>query len=128
MSESRTKNSIKNIFYSYLAQVVTILLKFLVRTYFVKVLTTEYLGLNGLFGNILTFLSFAELGIGGAITYNLYVEIAKNNTIRIKQLMRLYKRAYLSIGCFVLIVGSSLTPFINFFITGEVTVPNIHII
>ena len=128
MNDGRTKNSIKNLFYSYIGQIINILLKFVVRSYFVKTLTTEYLGLNGLFGNILTFLSFAELGIGGAITYNLYIELAKDNKIRIKQLMRLYKTAYMLIGCFVLLIGSALTPFLDFFIAEGYTVPNIQII
>lgn len=128
MNDGRTKNSIKNLFYSYLGQVINILLKFVVRSFFVKTLTTEYLGLNGLFGNILTFLSFAELGIGGAITYNLYIELAKDNKIRIKQLMRLYKTAYLLIGCFVLIIGSALTPFLDFFIAEETNIPNLQLI
>ncbi|MBR4791787.1 MAG: oligosaccharide flippase family protein [Treponema sp.] len=128
MSESRVKNSAKNLFYSYIGQIINILLKFALRSYFIRVLTTEYLGLNGLFGNILSFLSLAELGIGGAITYNLYVEIANQNTERIKQLMRLYKTAYVIIGCFVLLAGSSLIPFLDFFIEGKYEIPNIRLI
>ena len=128
MIEGRTKNSIKNISYSYLGQLINILLKFIVRSFFVKILSTEYLGLNGLFGNILTFLSFAELGIGSAITYNLYIEIAKDNKIRIKQLMKLYKTAYLIIGCFVLIIGASITPFLNYFIADDTAIPNLNLI
>lgn len=128
MNEGRTKNSIKNLFCSYFGHIINIFLKFVVRFFFVKILTTEYLGLNGLFGNILAFLSFAELGIGGAITYNLYIELAKDNKIRIKQLMKLYKTAYMLIGCFVLFVGSSLTPFLNFFIANNVNIPNLQLI
>lgn len=128
MNEGRTKKSIKNLFYAYLGQIVNVLLKFVVRYCFVKNLTTEYLGLSGLFGNILTFLSFAELGIGGAVTYNLYVELARNNTIKIKQLMRLYRKAYIIIGCFILVVGGVLSPFIDFFIAGECKIEYLHLI
>ena len=40
-------------------------------------LSAEYLGLNGLFTNILTILSLVELGIGPAMTFSLYKPLAE---------------------------------------------------
>lgn len=40
-------------------------------------LSNEYVGLSGLFSNVLMILSLAELGIGEAIVFSLYSPIAK---------------------------------------------------
>ena len=64
MEESRTKNTIRNVKTGAIVQMVNKIMAFVVRTVFIKMLNTEYLGVNGLFTNVLTILSFAELGIG----------------------------------------------------------------
>lgn len=43
---------------------------------FTRTLSAEYLGVSGLFTNILSMLSLAELGIGSAIVYALYKPLA----------------------------------------------------
>ena len=48
-------------------RISTLLLSFASRTVFIYVLGAEYLGLNGLFTNILSFLALSELGLGSAI-------------------------------------------------------------
>ena len=62
--ESRVRNSIKNIFLGIGNQVLVLIMTFISRIVFVRVLGAEYLGINGLFSNILTILSVAELGMG----------------------------------------------------------------
>ena len=85
----------------------------------------EYLGLNGLFSNVLSMLSIFELGIGSAIVYNLYKPIADNDVENIKTLMKFYKTAYNSIAIIIIFVGLAIIPFLNYFIN-DVTV-NINI-
>ena len=60
-------------------RVSTLLLSFASRTVFIYVLGAEYLGLNGLFTNILSFLALSELGLGSAIAFLLYKPIAEND-------------------------------------------------
>lgn len=115
-NQSRTKNSVKNILYSFGTYFLTLLLSFVNRTYFIQLLSDEYLGLNGLFTNILSFLSLAELGVGSAINFALYKPISDDNTELIKSLMQLYRKFYITIGLIVLVVGWSLTPFLQIFI------------
>jgi len=76
---SRTNYSMKNLKYTLIGQFSRILISFLSRTIFVIYLNAEYLGLNGLFTNILSVLSVAELGIGTAIAYSLYEPLAEKN-------------------------------------------------
>ena len=121
-ARSRTENVTINSFVSLLCQVMNLFLNFLTRTVFIKILGAEYLGINGLFTNILTVLSFAELGIGNAIVFNLYKPLAKNDIQKISSLMLLYKKAYIAIGLFVLGAGLLVIPFLDFIIN---TKPNI---
>ena len=49
----RTRNSIKNIVFSEISYVVILLLQFMNRSVFIHFLPEEYLGMNGLFSNVL---------------------------------------------------------------------------
>ena len=104
---SRTKSSMKNFFWAMIGQSSGIIISFIARIIFIKTLGEEYLGLNGLFTNILTMLSLAELGIGTAITYSLYKPLAENSIRECKMLMQLYKKVYTVIGLVILILGIS---------------------
>ncbi len=110
MSNSRTKNSAINATVAIVSKIIYIVLSFICKTIFIKTLGTEYLGVNGLFTNILTILSFAELGIGSAIIFKLYKPIANENKERVKTLVHFYKKAYYAIGIFILIVGLLIVP------------------
>ena len=126
--DSRTKNSIRNSSVSIIAQVLTILMDFLVKTQFIYILGSEYLGINGLFSNIITLLSLADLGIGVAIPYSLYKPLAENDTKKINILMKYYRRIYTIIGCVVLLVGLSLTPFLPLIIKDMPDIKGIYLI
>ena len=69
--ESRFLNYSRNMVFALLTQIITIALNFIGRRVFVQQLDIEYLGLGGLFTNILSILSLAELGIGHAIIYSM---------------------------------------------------------
>ena len=69
---SRSEYVIKNVTVTIIMQVVRNILAFISRTVFVYVLGAEYLGVNSLFTDVLTVLSFAELGIGNAMLFSLY--------------------------------------------------------
>ena len=91
-------------------------LKFMSRRVFVLLLGKEYLGLNGLFTDVLSMLSLAELGFSVSITYSLYRPAAHGDTETIKSLIRLYRRVYRVVGLLVFALGLSLTPFLDFFV------------
>ena len=74
---SRTKNSVINIITGFGGQLLTVILHFALRTVFIHTLGKSYLGVNGLFTNILSMLSLAELGVGSAIAFRLYKPLAE---------------------------------------------------
>ena len=116
---SRTINVIKNSFFGVISRFGVLILQFICRTIFIKTLGSEYLGLNGLFTNILTILSFAELGLGNAIVYNMYKPLAEKDNYEVSRLLRLYKKCYNFIAIFIFVAGLLCTPFLNSLI-GEV--------
>lgn len=113
----RIDKAFKNIFFGSLGNFSTIIIRFISRSVFIHILGTTLLGVNGLYTNILTVLSFAELGIGTAMNYSLYEPIAKNDIEKLKALMSLYRKAYFRIACIVSIVGLSIIPFLKYIIT-----------
>ena len=120
--ESRTKSSLKNVSFSLLTQFTTIFLNYVGRLIFVKTLSQEYLGVNGLFSNILTIFSLAELGIGSAIVYAMYKPIHDKDENQIKCYMNFYKKCYNIIALIVLIAGLIILPYLNFFINDYIYV------
>lgn len=74
---SRTQNVVRNIIGGVGGQIFTSILQFVCRTIFIRLLGAAYLGVNGLFSNILSMLSLAELGIGPAIVFSMYKPVAK---------------------------------------------------
>ena len=104
-----------------ISSILTIIIGLIAQKVFIKILGTEYLGINGLFTNIISMLGIVELGIGSAIVYNLYKPIVNKDYETIKSLMNFYKKAYRIIALIVFIIGISIIPFLSYFI-GEVTI------
>lgn len=125
---SRTRSSLLNLLTAMIGQGLGLVISFIARIFFVKILGSEYLGLNGLFTNILTVLSLAELGIGTAITYSLYKPLAENDIKTCKMLMQLYKKVYTIIGLLILILGIAITPLLPIFIKDMPNISNINLI
>lgn len=116
---SRTDNVVRIFKFSVLKYILQILLKFVLRTAVIYVLGKQYLGLNGLFSNILGILNLAELGIGSAIVFSMYKPIAKNEIEKVKTLNNLYKKIYMIIASIILVVGLAIMPFLKYLIEGD---------
>lgn len=110
--QSRTTNTLYNFISSIGGQLLSVALQFVVRTVFIHTLGKSYLGIGGLFSNILTMLSLAELGVGNAIIFKLYKPIAEKDYHRIALLMKFYKQVYKVIGLAVSGIGLCLIPFL----------------
>ena len=117
----RTKNSAKNMVISFIANLLTILIGLIAQFVFVKTLGQEYLGINGLFNNIISMLGLVELGVGSAIIYNLYKPVFDNDKKKICSLLYFYRKCYNVIAIIVLLVGLFITPFLGY-LTSDVTV------
>lgn len=112
-SKSRRKLALTNLAVSFGSQVLIIILNFVSRTFFLHFLSSEYLGINGLFTNILTVLSLAELGIGEAMVFAMYKPMSEGNTQQLSKLLNFYRQAYRCIAVSVAAVGFVLSFFLE---------------
>lgn len=120
--ESRTIKSIKNAKVALVFYFINLILQFFSRKIFLDYLGAEVLGLNTTAQNLLGFLNLAELGIGGAVAYNLYKPLFEKNTQAINEIVSvqgwLYRRVAYSViigACvlmcfFPLIFGKAQVP------------------
>jgi len=125
VTTSRSVKSFRNASLGVLAQLATILLAFGVRTAFIATLGIEYLGVNGLFTNVLTVLSLAEAGFGSAVTYRLYKPLAEGDTARVSALIAFHARVYRTIGLVVAGAGLLVVPFLGHLIREDTAVEGI---
>ena len=125
---SRTNASVKNFIWTSVRNYLVMILRFVLRTIFIKKLGAVYLGVDGLFSNILSFLSLAELGIGSAISFSLYKPLADNDIPKIQALINFYKKAYRIVAGVVLAFGVILIPFLPVIAKGSQCVDHLQII
>lgn len=126
-SESRKLNSIRNIIFGYGNQILTLFLSFIGRTVFIKVLGEDYLGINGLFSDVLMMLSMADLGFGTAMVYSFYKPVAEHDEKRIAALIHFYKKIYNFIAVVVAVVGVMLVPFLKYLVNLDQGIPYLKI-
>ena len=114
--KSRTEYSMINIITGIGGYIVNILMSFICRMVFARSLGAEYLGINGLFTDILSMLSLTELGIGTAMIYALYKPIAEHDQEKIAAYMKIYGKAYKIVGTIIALLGIIIMPFLGIII------------
>lgn len=112
----RMQNSIMNFATGLFGQLLITILSFASRTVFIHVLGKSYLGINGLFSNILQMLSLTELGLDTAINFKLYKPLAEHDEKTVRLWMKFYRIAYEVVGVVILILGLSLIPLLPYLI------------
>lgn len=125
MEKSRTVYAKRNINAGIISQVINVVLSFICRTVFVYSLGASYLGLGGLFTNILNVFNMADLGFSTAMIYSLYKPVVEKNEEEIVALMTFYKKVYRVIAGVILIIGLSLIPFLDKIINLETEIQNV---
>ena len=127
-TDGRTDKALKNTAYGIVFKLIDILLAFALRTIFIRTLSVSYLGINGLFTNMLTVISLMEGGVGTAISFSLYRPLAEKNVQKVASLMKLYRRVFLFLGTAIAIVGFGLTPFLKNIIRLDENIDHLYLI
>lgn len=112
----RTVATIKNTIWAFAQQLIICILGFVTRKLMLDTIGVQGVGLNGLFTNVLTLLTLAELGVGSAIIYNMFEPIARGDKQAICRLMNFYKLAYRVIAVVIAIIGLAIIPFLQYII------------
>lgn len=122
-SKSRTRNFLRTSVVGSVCNFASIVMGFVYQTVFLHLLSVNYLGISGLFTNILRLLSLAELGISSSITYRFYKPIAENDVEKVGQLVNYNRQVYRVIALVVFSLGMLLLPFLKYFIKDTADVP-----
>lgn len=126
--KSRTEYSVLNIITGLGGYALNTVLGLVCRMVFTRTLSAEYLGVSGLFTNILSMLSLAELGIGSAIVYALYKPLAVDDKEKVASLVKFYGQCYRVIGVAVAVIGVALMPFLHLLIDEPNIQENIYLL
>lgn len=125
--KSRTYNSSKNMMLGTANKLLSMILTFVGRAIFVRILAVEYLGITGLFADVLTMLSLADLGLGTAMAYSFYKPLADKNKEKIAALIQFYKRIYYYIAIIVAVIGIGIVPFLDYIVNVDNPIPHLEI-
>ena len=109
---TRTQRALQNSFWGLISKFSYLLLGFVSRTIFIRCLGETYLGVNGVYTELLKMLSLAELGFGTALNFAMYKPVADNDEEKIKKLLNFYKTTYRIIAIAVTVIGAILIPFL----------------
>ena len=124
----RTRYTLINMLVNIGGQFFTMLLSFINRMVFIHCLSAAYLGVSGLFTDVLSILNFAELGIGTAMVFSMYEPAARDDEQKLARLMNLYRWMYRAVAASVLLFGLVLLPFLPHLIKGGEGIENIPLI
>lgn len=122
-TNSKVKNIILSSTFGIVEQIVSYVITFVFQTVFLMVLSKNYLGISGLFSNILQIFSLAELGIGGVISFRLYEPIKNRDVNKCGALLSFYKKMYHSLFWIVVLMGAFFYPFIDSIIKDASEIP-----
>lgn len=112
----RTRNTIFNLLSDLFPQIIIAIISFFRVKIFLKYLGTEQLGVYQLYGQILMYLSLAELGLTNAVMYYLYKPISEKNYKKINAILSGVKKVFQFILLVMLVIGILLAFNIKFFV------------
>lgn len=128
VAKSRTEHSAQNTTVALISRITAIFMGYVLRVVFTHTLSESYVGVNGLFLDIINVLSLSEMGMGTAITFALYRPIAAGDIEKQKSLMRLYRRLYRIVAVTVAAAGVLLIPFLGYLIKDDQAVDHLSFI
>lgn len=111
VNESRVKKTLLNARVNLIFYFLILAITFFSRKIFLDTLRADFVGLTGTLQNILGYLNLAELGVGAAISFNLYKPIQQGNRELICKIISIFGYYYRNIGLFVLGAGLIVSAF-----------------
>lgn len=126
--KSRVQNSVLNIITTSFTSIISLFASFANRVIFLHFLNATYLGVSGLFSNILLIFSLVELGIGAALTQMFYKPFAEKDYVHLSQITYTTKVLLNIIGAIIIALTIIFTPLLEFFVNDINAVPHMRLI
>ena len=119
--QSRVEKSLKNTIFGMIGLFCSLIVSFIARSIFIRILGVEYNGVNGLFSNILSVLNLAELGFATSIAYALYKPLKEGDEKTAAMLMDYFAKIYRIIALIVAVAGCCCIPFLQYLISEDIS-------
>lgn len=113
----RNKLALMSSAVSMAAQMIYLLVNFVLRRFFIQYFGMEILGINGVLADVLNTLSLADLGVQSAITFRMYKPLARGQEAEVNEIITLFRKVYWAIGSFIILGGLCCMPFLPFLVT-----------
>ena len=117
----RKQKATKNVMTGLLNKAILMILAFVTKTVFIRLLGAEYNGVSSLYSNILSVLALAELGLGNVLMFYLYSALKNKDEEEICALVAEFKKIYNIIIVCVLAVGLCLIPFLQYLVNSTLS-------
>jgi O-antigen/teichoic acid export membrane protein len=114
----REQAAIKGSIVGILSQFITLVLKFIIRTYLIRVLGQEFIGLDSVIIDLVSMLSLSDLGISSAMLFKLYKPVISHDTNRIAELLSAYRIIFRGICVAIAVFGLIISCFLPWIIKG----------
>ncbi len=112
----RTKKAIINFITDALPQIIILILGFFKVKLFLKFLGDDNLGLYQLYGQIVTYLTLVEGGVGSAMLFKLFRPIHKHNQKKINEIMSASRTIFNVVGLIIIALGIIISFNVRFLI------------
>ena len=98
-----------------------LIVNFVAKSIFIRLLGAEYNGVNGLFSNILNVLNLAELGFASSVCYMLYRPLKEKDYETAARFMNYIEKVYRGIASVVAVAGCCCIPFLQYLIAEDIS-------
>ncbi|WP_413728008.1 hypothetical protein [Sodalis sp. RH19] len=115
MNESRLGNTIRNARVSLFFYLIILLVTFYSRSFFIKQLGSDFVGLTTTMLNIIGFLNLAEMGFASVIAFALYKPLLERNKEETNEIVSVFGYIYRLIGYIIIFFGILLAIGVLFF-------------
>lgn len=112
MTNSRTKNTIKNIAVIVVMQILSFVYSLISKRLFLNEFSLSIYGVVDLFSSFFNSLMLLEMGFGTILIYNLYKPVAENNIVGIRKQLSVFKTIYFYISIIILSISLVALPFL----------------
>jgi len=123
MENSRTGNVIRNVSWATLLQVLLMILQFVARTFFIQRLGKDYLGITGLFSDIVWILELANMRIPDAIILSMYKPLSEKDYAKVRAIIHFFRKACFIISFAIMVIGLFFIPLLPYIIKDPPHIP-----
>lgn len=118
---------VRNALTGVLSQLISTVFSFVIRSFLIRFVGIEILGLNSTFASVLNTLSLAELGFSTAVVYSLYKPLHDDDNETVNDLLNIFRIVYRAVGLFFLFGSFAALPFLKYILTDIAVTREVYI-